>query len=171
MARERGGVSVPTFRDGSRLRRLIARSSSNPSSSAFFDGAALLVASNPFRKILRGWASPAREPRPDNGVRCTRPSPRGHRAGERTRTPDSRAAKAEGSELSSGAPSSAAPGKAGGVRNEFFLACAEGPPGANQLSLPRAEVRLAGPGTERFCDVEEHLRRQPRVGRNGRRPA
>src|SRR5207249_4409166 len=48
--------------------RLIARSSSLPSSSAFFDGVALFAAIFPFRKILRGWALPALEPRPDNGV-------------------------------------------------------------------------------------------------------
>src|SRR5437773_3030483 len=97
------------------VRRLIARSSSIPSSSAFFDGVALLAASFPFRKILRGWALPALEPRPDNGVPSPphRHTPPRRRAGERIgRTP--RNVAPEGASPLSGTTLFSPPDPAGG---------------------------------------------------------
>src|SRR5262249_55898108 len=46
------------------------------------------------------------------------------------------------------------------------------PEGASDALTPRlpASTVLGEPGTERFYDGEEHLRRQPHVGHHGRRP-
>src|SRR5437588_8534077 len=98
--------------------RLIALSSSIPSSSAFFDGVALSAASFPFRKILRGWALPALEPRPDNGVYSPphRHTPPHGRAGKGSDGPRENAAPEE-ARLPPGPRSLSAPSESGAFGN------------------------------------------------------
>src|SRR5262249_13715006 len=122
------------------VRRLIARSSSIPSSSAFFDGVALPAASFPFRKILRGWALPALEHRPDNeGAPCTPPTlapgSQGWRKDRQTPKPRS----PEGVFVSFLAPRRhLLRSHPEGSGTSSFLVCAEGTRGGNQQLLSRA---------------------------------